>query len=120
VSLRDHGGPPSLTIDAALTCDWLVGFLRDEFDRRGYRKALVGLSGGIDSAVSAALAVRAFGRSRCSPCACRTAPRVPTSFEHAQLVIDALGIESRTIDISAAVDGYLTHEPDADPRGAAT
>jgi NAD+ synthetase len=37
------------------------------------------------------------------------------SLEHAQLVIDALGIEGRTIDISAAVDGYLASEPDADP-----
>jgi NAD+ synthetase len=39
----------------------------------------------------------------------------PDSLEHAQLVIDALRIESRTIDISAAVDGYLANEPDADP-----
>jgi len=38
----------------------------------------------------------------------------PESLEHAQLVIDALGIESRTVDISPAVDGYLVHEPDAD------
>jgi NAD+ synthetase len=37
------------------------------------------------------------------------------SLEHGQLVIDALGIEGRTLDISAAVDGYLANEPDADP-----
>jgi len=36
------------------------------------------------------------------------------SLEHARLVIQALGIEERTIDISAAVDGYLSNEPDAD------
>jgi NAD+ synthase (glutamine-hydrolysing) len=36
------------------------------------------------------------------------------SLDHAQLVIEALGIEARTIDISAAVDGYLCNEPDAD------
>src|SRR5688500_10185736 len=42
-------------------------------------------------------------------------PYSPDSLEHAQLVIDALGIESRTIDITAAVDGYLSNEPDADP-----
>ena len=34
--------------------------------------------------------------------------------EHAKLVIDALGITERTVDISAAVDGYLASEPDAD------
>jgi NAD+ synthase (glutamine-hydrolysing) len=38
----------------------------------------------------------------------------PASLEHAQLVIDALGIEARTVDISGAVDGYLAIEPDAD------
>jgi NAD+ synthetase len=37
------------------------------------------------------------------------------SLDHADLVIDALGIEGRTLDISAAVDGYLSNEPDADP-----
>jgi len=37
------------------------------------------------------------------------------SLDHAQLVIDALGIQSRTIDISASVDGYLMNEPDAEP-----
>src|SRR4029434_2356043 len=36
------------------------------------------------------------------------------SLEHAQLVIDALGIDARTVDITPAVDGYLSHEPDAD------
>jgi NAD+ synthase (glutamine-hydrolysing) len=115
VSLRDHGGPPSLSIDAALTCDWLVGFLRDEFDRRGYRKALVGLSGGIDSAVTAALAARAFGPEQVLAVRMPYRTSSPASLEHAQLVIDALGLESRTLDISAAVDGYLMHEPDADP-----
>jgi NAD+ synthetase len=39
----------------------------------------------------------------------------PDSLDHAQLVIDALGIEARTLDISAAVDGYLALEPDAGP-----
>jgi NAD+ synthetase len=34
---------------------------------------------------------------------------------HAQLLIDALGIEARTVDISGAVDGYLANEPDASP-----
>ena len=34
---------------------------------------------------------------------------------HAQLVVDALGVKTRTIDISPAVDGYLSNEPDADP-----
>jgi NAD+ synthase (glutamine-hydrolysing) len=39
----------------------------------------------------------------------------PDSLAHAQLVIDQLKIQSRTIDISPAVDGYLANEKDADP-----
>jgi NAD+ synthase (glutamine-hydrolysing) len=115
VALRDHGGPPSLTIDAALTTEWLIGFLRDEFTRRGYTSALVGLSGGIDSAVSAALAVRAFGPDRVIGVRMPYRTSSPDALTHAQLVIDALGMPSRTLDISAAVDGYLALEPDADP-----
>ena len=83
--------------------------------RRGFEKAVVGLSGGVDSAVTTYLAAAALGPSNV------VAVRMPyrtssaSSLEHAELVIDALGVEARTLDITAAVDGYLTHEPDADP-----
>ncbi len=113
LGLRDHGGPPSLDIDPALTERWLVGFLREEFERRGFTKAVVGLSGGVDSAVTACLAARAFGADNV------TAIRMPyrtssaESLSHAQLIIELLGIRSRTIDISDAVDGYLANEPNA-------
>jgi len=112
--LRDHGGPPILAIDAALTEQWLIGFLRDELRRRGYGKAIVGISGGVDSAVVAALAVRAIGRENVVGVRLPYRTSSPESLDHAQLVIDALEIESRTIDISAAVDGYLAAEPEAD------
>jgi len=45
-AMRDHGGPPPLAIDAALTEQWLVGFLHEEMTRRGFARAVVGLSGG--------------------------------------------------------------------------
>ena len=48
--------------------------------------------------------------------ACRTRRRMRRASSDAQLVVDALGSHSRTIDISAAVDGYLQFEPDADAR----
>ncbi|WP_414652194.1 NAD+ synthase [Gemmatimonas sp. UBA7669] len=112
--MRDHGGPPPLTLDAALTEEWLTGFLRDEMTRRGFGKAVVGISGGVDSAVTAALAVRALGAENVIGVRLPYRTSSTESLEHAQLVIDALGIESRTIDISAAVDGYLANEPDAD------
>lgn len=114
VSLREQGGPPSLAIDTALTTEWLVGFVREEFARRGFTRALVGLSGGLDSAVTAYLAALALGAENVTGVRMPYRTSSADSLTHAQLVVDALGIEARTLDISAAADGYLQHEPDAD------
>ena len=109
-----RGLPPSLAIDAPLVEGWLVAFLRDEFARRGFTKAVVGLSGGVDSAVVAALAARALGPEHVIAVRMPYRTSSPDSLAHAQLVIDQFGLDSRTVDISAAVDGYLALEPDAD------
>ena len=106
-------GPPTLTLDAALAEEWLVRFLRDEMRRRRFERAVVGLSGGVDSAVTASLAARALGAANVIGVRLPYHSSSPESLDHAQLVIDALGIEGRTLDISAAVDGYLANEPDA-------
>ncbi len=109
------GGPPPLTIDPALTEEWLCEFLRDEMRQRGFRKGIVAISGGVDSAVTAFLAARALGREHVIGLRLPYRTSSPESLTDAQRVIDALGIESRTIDITPAVDGYLANEPDADP-----
>ncbi len=111
---QGHGTPPSLDIDARLVEQWLVAFLRDEFQRRGFTKAVVGLSGGVDSAVVAALAARALGKENVIGVRLPYRTSSPDSLAHAQLLMDQLGIEQRTLDISAAVDGYLANEPEAD------
>jgi NAD+ synthetase len=97
-----------------MTEAWLVGFLREEMTRRGFGKAVVGLSGGVDSAVTAALAVRALGPNNVIAVRLPYRTSSTESLEHAALVIESLGIEERTIDITGAVDGYLRAEPDAD------
>jgi NAD+ synthetase len=112
---RPSGGPPPLAIDAALVERWLTTFIREELGRRGFQRAVVGLSGGVDSAVTAFLAAKALGPENVIGVRMPYRTSNPESLEHAELVIDALGIESRTIDISPAVDGYLQGEPDADP-----
>ncbi|HEY0972666.1 MAG TPA: NAD+ synthase [Gemmatimonadales bacterium] len=109
---RDGRSP--LDIDPALTEEWLVRFLREELAQRGFRKAVVGVSGGLDSAVTAFLAARALGGENVLGVRMPYRTSSPESLEHGQLVIDAIGVEGRTIDISDAVDGYLKHEPDAD------
>jgi NAD+ synthetase len=112
--LREHGAPPPLTLDLPLVETMLVQFIRDEFARRGFERAVVGLSGGVDSAVSAALAARALGPQQVLAVRMPYRTSSPDSLAHAQLLIDQLGLQARTVDISAAVDGYLAQEPDAD------
>ncbi|HTI62061.1 MAG TPA: NAD+ synthase, partial [Gemmatimonadaceae bacterium] len=108
--------PPSpLAIDPALTEEWLVQFIRDEMERRGFQRGVVGISGGVDSSVTAYLATKALGPKNVLGVRMPYRTSSTESLDHAQLVTDALGIESRTVDISNAVDGYLCNEPEAEP-----
>jgi NAD+ synthase len=106
-----------IDIDAALVTEWLVRFLRDEMmERRGFERAVVGLSGGVDSALTAALCARALGPENVTGFLMPYRTSSPESEAHAMLVAESLGMATRTVDISDAVDGYLEkHEPDADP-----
>ena len=109
----EEGDP--VAIDAELVRRWLTSFLKDEIvRRRGFKKGIVGLSGGVDSSLTAFLAVEALGKENVIGVRMPYRTSSPESLTHAQLVIDKLGIESLTIDISAAVDAYLSQAGDAD------
>jgi NAD+ synthase (glutamine-hydrolysing) len=104
-----------LRIDPELVRKWLVSFLRDEVVvRRGFKKGVVGLSGGVDSALTACLAVEALGKENVVGVRMPYRTSSPDSLRHAQLVIDKLGIPSVTVDITDAVDGYLKQIGQAD------
>jgi NAD+ synthetase len=110
--------PPAdrLAIDPELVERWLVEFLRQEVrERRGFAKALVALSGGVDSAVTAALAARALGPDNVTGVRLPYRTSATESLEHAEAVAQQLGIGLETIDISAAVDGFYGDREDADP-----
>jgi len=107
----------ALAIDGATTAAWLEGFLRDELiGRRNITRAVLGLSGGIDSAVVAYLCARALGPQNVYAIRMPYRSSSADSLSDAQTIIDALGINAETIEISEAVDGYLRFAPDADGR----
>ena len=99
-----------LDVDVELVTDLLVRFLRDEAGKFGFTMAVLGLSGGVDSAVSAALSAQAFGPENvlCLLMPYRTS--APASKRDAQEVVERLGVRSRTVDITAMVEGYLEQE----------
>ena len=115
--IEPHVDEPSLAINPGLTARWLEAFLRDEMvERRGVGRAVIGLSGGIDSALVAYLAARALGPENVYAIRMPYKASSASSLSDAQRVVDALGIHCETIEITGAVDGYLAHAPDADAR----
>lgn len=104
-------------INPRITQEWLVAFLQDELVvRRNIRQAVVGLSGGVDSAVTAFLCALALGPQNVHAIRMPYKTSSASSLSDARLVVEALGIQEHTVDISAAVDGYLQYEPDAGAR----
>jgi NAD+ synthetase len=105
-----------LDLDLDMVESALVRFIRDEVvERRGFGRVVVGVSGGVDSAVSLFLACRALGPENVFGFRLPYRTSSPDSLSHAELAFRATGAQSRTIDISGAVDGYLeAAEPDAD------
>jgi NAD+ synthase len=99
--------PPELAIDTEIARRVIVDFIRNQLGQAGFGRALLGLSGGIDSALVAYLAAEAIGPANlmCVLMPYRTSS--PESVEHARLVVDRLGCESDLVDISPMVDGYF-------------
>lgn len=97
----------ALALDPEAVTDWLVTFLRQEVTlHRGYSRAVVALSGGVDSALAAALCARAFGPANVWAYRLPHAQSTPASLEDAGLVAGTFGVNLETIDITPAVEGY--------------
>src|SRR4029079_3899436 len=79
--------PAPLELDGVMVEGWLVHFLRDEMGRRGFKKVVGGVSGGVASAVTAFLAARAFGPENVVGVRMPYRTSSPESLEHGKLVI---------------------------------
>lgn len=103
-----------LTINCELTCTILTGFIHSEITRTGYSKAVIGLSGGIDSALSCFLAVEALGAENVLAVRMPYKTSSKDSLEDAQKVIDKTGCQSMTISITDMVDAFDNQSPELD------
>jgi len=92
-----------LTIDSRFVSDAIISFLREQQQVQNFKGAVVGLSGGIDSAVVAALAVNAFEPSRVRTFFLPERDSHPQSREDALLVARKLGLQLHIIDIEPAL-----------------
>ena len=101
-----------LDIDTTLVRKILVAFLHDEITKVGLRRAVVNLSGGVDSALSCYLAVEALGAQNVLAIRLPYRASSPESLTHAQAVIDALGMPSVTVDITPMVEPLFARFPD--------
>lgn len=109
--------PSSLELELPLVEQALVTFLRQEIrERRGFGSVVLGVSGGVDSAVSLALAVRALGADAVHPFLLPYRTSSEESLEHGTMVCRELGLEPRTIPISEGIDAYIGSEtPEISP-----
>lgn len=103
-----------LSIDTDVARKILTGFIQSEITGAGFSWAVVGLSGGIDSSLSCYLAVEALGPDNVLALRMPYKTSSPESLEHAQLVIDNLGVNSLTVPITEMVDPLFEQFPEAD------
>jgi len=101
-----------LEINPALARKILTGFIRSETSRVGFDRAVVGLSGGVDSSLTCTLAAEALGAENVMAVRMPYTTSTPDSLEHAALVIEKTGVHEVTVPIAEAVDALLADIPE--------
>ncbi len=104
-----------MRIDPDFAARVLVGFIREELHRFGFRNGILGLSGGLDSSVCAALAARALGPRRVIGLIMPNGRSFPAEAEDAADLARGLGIRVRTIDIAPQIEAYFAAHPTSKP-----
>jgi len=101
-----------LTINTDLARKILTGFIKSELNRVGFNRAVVGLSGGIDSALSCVLAAEAIGKENVLAVRMPYKASSQDSLDHAQMVIEKFGVRSLTIPITEMADPLIALDPE--------
>lgn len=102
----------NLTLNYAEISKALELFIRQEVTEPGFKKVVLGLSGGIDSALVAGLAARALGPENVLGVRMPYQTSSADSLSHAELVADTFKIKIETKAITSACDGYFSSDPD--------
>jgi len=92
----------------------LVDFIRDEITNAGFRKGVIGVSGGVDSAVVVTLAAEALGKKNVLAVLMPYKTSDPSSVTDAEALIEQLGIRSETVNVTPMVDAYIDKSPSMD------
>ena len=101
-----------LSINTDLVRELLTRFIRTEISRTGFSRGVIGLSGGVDSALAAFLALEALGPENVLAVRMPYKSSSQDSLDHAQLVIDQLKMPSLTIPITEMADGLINKFPE--------
>jgi NAD+ synthase len=101
--------------NTALLQSVLTAFLHDAVHKVGMQRVVLGLSGGVDSALVAYLAVEALGPGNVTAINMPYRTSNPQSAEDAHQVARETGLHYKTSDITAQVDAYFTQQPEATP-----
>ena len=101
-----------LKLDTRLAEGILTGFIRNELGKVGFERAVVALSGGIDSALVCALVSRALGPKNVLAVMMPYRTSNPSSRADAEELIAQLGVESRLVDIPGMTNPYFDRQPD--------
>jgi len=105
--------PIDLSINTDLARRILTGFIHSEITRVGFTRGVIGLSGGVDSSLACYLAAEALGAENVLAVLMPYKSSSPDSLEHAQMVIDLLGVQSLTVPITEMVDPLFERFPEA-------
>jgi NAD+ synthase len=111
----NRGSEGDLSIDLEWTTRILTDFIAGESHRAGFRRLVIGLSGGIDSALAAMLAARAIGPEAVLGIRLPYRSSSPESRTDAQALADAAGIRTETVEISTMVDAVAQQSPEITP-----